>query len=151
MEQFVAANPTHAVGLTTLGNLYLRDHAFERALEAYGQAQLIDPLLPEVHYLKGVAYRKLSDFDQAMEALRHALFLQPDLWCASFLLAGVLARLGRREQRVVQLQHTRALLEVGPRAAVFVSFVDGLRDVNLDPLQVKELCRQQLAECAGQR
>ena len=53
-----------------------------------------DPLQPLAHYLLGRALVELGQDDQALPALRRAVYLDPAAGLAHFLLAGALARTG---------------------------------------------------------
>lgn len=59
---------------------------------------------------EGVRLRREGRHGEAAGALRRALYLAPDLWPASFLLAGTAARLGRMTTRRVELRRTVRLL-----------------------------------------
>ncbi len=53
-----------------------------------------DPLRAELHYLHGLALVDLGRDDEALSALRRAVYLEPDAGLAHFLLAGALDRTG---------------------------------------------------------
>lgn len=147
IEQLLEVDPDHVLARVTLGNLHLQDHAFEEALAAYREAQDRAPLLAEIHHLQGVVYRKLNDLERATHALRQALFLQPGFWCASFLLAGVYGRLDKPRERELNLKHTLSVLDDPARvdsSELFTSYVQGMRDLELDPREVALLCRRYL-------
>jgi chemotaxis protein methyltransferase CheR len=149
LEHLLEADPDHLRARVTLGNLHLQAHAFEEALAAYREAQDRAPLLAEIHHLMGVVYRKLNDLERASHALRQALFLQPGFWCASFLLAGVHSRLDRPQERALNLKHTLSVLEDPARlgsSQLYTSHVQGMRDLELDPTEVAQLCRRYLSE-----
>ncbi|HVE74780.1 MAG TPA: CheR family methyltransferase [Mycobacteriales bacterium] len=55
-----------------------------------------DQLAPDAHYIRGVALANSGADQEALVALRKAVYLDPDSGLAHFLLAGVLARLGDR-------------------------------------------------------
>jgi chemotaxis protein methyltransferase CheR len=55
-----------------------------------------DPLRAEVHYLLGLALVDQGRDDEALPALRRAVYLDPEAGLAHFLLAGALARCGDR-------------------------------------------------------
>jgi chemotaxis protein methyltransferase CheR len=60
---------------------------FAEALTLYSQVLAIAPLLNEAHLLLGVTHYMMGDHRAAVQALRAALFLDPDLWPAAFYLA----------------------------------------------------------------
>lgn len=151
LAQALERDPDHVPARITLGNLQLRRHRFEEALSGYKESQDRAPLLPEVHFLQGVVFRKLGDLEPALHAFRRALFLDPDFWCASFFLAGVQGRLGMDEQRTRSLQNTLAALQRrrSPTATLFCSYIQGMKDVNLDPQEVEDICRSGLEPRPG--
>jgi chemotaxis protein methyltransferase CheR len=66
------------------------------ALTLYSQTLAIAPLLNEAHVLLGVTHYMMGDYASAAQALRAALFLDPDLWPAAFYLALSHDKLGNR-------------------------------------------------------
>jgi chemotaxis protein methyltransferase CheR len=145
LQELLSVSPGHVLACVTLGNIHLGAHAFDRAMEAYEQAQQGEPLLPEVHYLKGVLFRKEGEHERALFALRTALFLEPRFWCASFLLAGVCRRLGKVEQYHRNLAHTLAILESPPpNSDLFRAHTANTEDLGLSSTAVATFCRSQL-------
>ncbi|MDB4969325.1 MAG: hypothetical protein JWN44_5014 [Myxococcales bacterium] len=71
---------------------------FADALTLYSQVLAIAPLLHEAHLLLGVTHYMLGDHATAVQALRAALFLDPDLWPAAFYLALSHDKLGHRSE-----------------------------------------------------
>lgn len=130
----------------TRANARLSAHDYAGALEDYGQALEQDPLLAETHYLHGLVLRKLGELERSAHAFRQALFLQPELWPARFMLAGVQRRLGQRDTARANLQQTLSLLEQGAPAPteLFCSFVAGMRDVDLSRADTALACRRLL-------
>jgi chemotaxis protein methyltransferase CheR len=97
-----------AVRHIELGNVKLDAGNLAGALAEYAKALELDPLSTEARLYTGIAYHMEDDFAAAAQALRAALFLDPELWPASFYLALSYEKLGRegdarREyQRVVE-------------------------------------------------
>lgn len=141
LQEILKNNPNHLLAQITLGNIYLRTQAFEQALATYQRAQSHAPLLPEVHYFQGIAYRKLGDVERAIHAFRQALFLQPDFWCASFMLAGIYQHLGEVEHGRRYLLHTLSIIEKENLPHLFVSYIKGIKDVELLRSEVLILCQ----------
>jgi len=69
---------------------------FAEALTMYSQVLAVAPLCNEAHLLVGVAHHMMGDHAAAVQALRAALFLDPDLWPAAFYLALSHDKLGNR-------------------------------------------------------
>ncbi|HEY1585032.1 MAG TPA: tetratricopeptide repeat protein, partial [Polyangia bacterium] len=73
---------------------------FAEALTLYSQVLAIAPLANEAHLLLGVTHYMMGDHTAAVQALRAALFLDPDLWPAAFYLALSHDKLGHRSEAV---------------------------------------------------
>jgi chemotaxis protein methyltransferase CheR len=144
LGRLVVAFPSNLVPRLTLGNLLLRSHAFDEALESYEIAHDINPLQPEVHYFQGLVFRKVGDLERAINAFRRALFLEPQFWCASFLLAGSYGRLGRGEPCRQNLSHTLIYVDKVSLSELFVSHTRHMPDANMNGRVVAELCRREL-------
>ncbi len=142
----VRDNSDYLLAWVTLGNLHLRSHDFDEALGAYENARRRNPLLPEIHYLQGVVYRKLGDVTRAIHAFRQTLFLDPSFWSASFMLAGVYGRAGNAARRHRSLALTLSLLESDERPPLFSSYVEGMQDVCIPPGEAEQICRRYLDE-----
>jgi tetratricopeptide (TPR) repeat protein len=61
--------------------------ALTEAMQLFAEVLALDPLFAEARLLLGMAYYRSGDLDDAIAALRAALFLAPELWPASFYLA----------------------------------------------------------------
>jgi len=72
----------------------------------YSQVLAVAPLYNEAHLLLGVTHYMMGDHPAAVQALRAALFLDPDLWPAAFYLALSHEKLGNR------VEATRAYRDV---------------------------------------
>lgn len=139
------AEPSDTVAWISLGHLYLSAHDFEHALECYNEAQANAPLSAESHYFLGVLYRKVGSLEQAEQALRQALFLEPEFWPASFMLAGIYERQARPSFSRRELLHTQKLLQPSKSATPFRSHVATHQGLNLLPSEVLAACQQRLS------
>ncbi len=138
--------PEDPVAALLEGHLRLRAHLFAEALESYRAAQDLDALLPEPHLYEGLTLRKMGEFAQVEAALRRALFLEPGLWEAAWLLAGSHARLGRTDAARSAYRRTLALLEA-PGARAALSTPAPIRAWFLpSPEQARQLCIAWLKE-----
>jgi tetratricopeptide (TPR) repeat protein len=81
------------------------------AVRALQQAIGIDDRFAEAFYLLGLCYRDMQRPRESLRALENAVRIAPALLRAREELADLLGRLGRREDRVVQLE---ALSELDP-------------------------------------
>jgi chemotaxis protein methyltransferase CheR len=143
LERFLDIEPDHVPARITLGNICLRQHEFDYALDAYGRAQALDPLLAEVHFLEGVVYRKLGDFERAEQALQRVLFLDERFWPASFLLAGVYMRLGDSAGCERELHRTECAIQANQVGPMFRSYVRGVEATDLSRSWVLRRCRRE--------
>jgi chemotaxis protein methyltransferase CheR len=144
LDQLLELEPDNVVAHIELGSLLLRTHRFEEAAASYDRAHQLAPLLPEIHYLQGLVYRKLGDMQRSLQGFRRALFLEPGFWCAAYMLAGVYDRLGMRQRRQSMLRLTLDWIDQRHIAQLFTSRVGGLPNVDLDPDEVGAACRREL-------
>lgn len=147
LERALAVDEANLMACLALGNIHLRAGRFEEALASYQQAQQRHALDPEVHYLTGVALRKLQDWEAAVDAFRRALFLEPTYWPAAFLLAGLVDRL-----RLPEVEYRRALtrtlkgLRQRDGSPLIRSLRLGLADLAPNATQVSAWCQAELQD-----
>ena len=75
MEQELAINPTHAMALYRIGDIYSRQLKWERAIAALQQSLWINPYFSGPYILLGKAYSKTSQLEAAeveVQLLREA-------------------------------------------------------------------------------
>jgi chemotaxis protein methyltransferase CheR len=87
--------------------------ALTEAMQLFAEVLALDPLFAEARLLLGIAYYRNGDYDDAIVALRAALFLLPELWPASFYLALSHEALG---DRYGAEQHFRRVVAAADRA-----------------------------------
>lgn len=88
--------PPQADELVGQARAALAEGRYGEAVELAEQATGLEPLRGEAFYLRGLALVDLGDDDAALIDLRKAVYLEPRMGFAHFLLAGVLDRLGDR-------------------------------------------------------
>ncbi|MEM1030108.1 MAG: CheR family methyltransferase [Myxococcota bacterium] len=145
------AGPAPVLVALWRGNRALAGHDFETALAAYDEAHAHEPLDAEVHYLRAVALRRSGALEEAAESCRRALFLDPSLWPARFLSAGLAERLGAVERGREDYERTRALLRDAPEARPLKSFQAGWEDLFPGRDEAARACHFHLARTAGAR
>ena len=95
------------------------------ALELVLEVLEADPLCVEARLIAGIAYQLAGDPQQALDALRAALVLAPDLWPAEMYLGFALLQLGeeatarRALRRGAQLAVTADRLPLSPSVATW--------------------------------
>jgi tetratricopeptide (TPR) repeat protein len=103
--------------LYTLGTVYWRQGALDRAVKALSEAAAARPDYAEAHLALGTVYKARGDFTRAAAALKRAAKLRPDLPAPRVVLAQTLALAGdeagaRRESAEadrLRLQSQRSL------------------------------------------
>jgi cytochrome c-type biogenesis protein CcmH/NrfG len=77
LKEIVKKDPKNLPAWVELGNLYFDSHRPEEAIEAYRQYLAIKPDNPDVRTDMGIMYRKLGQFDKALEEFRKAAQSDP--------------------------------------------------------------------------
>lgn len=84
--------------LTLLARLYANEGRLDLADECCRRALAVDRLAPERHYLLAMIRQECGDPRGAADALKRALFLDPDYVLAHVALAGLAVAEGRRAE-----------------------------------------------------
>jgi cytochrome c-type biogenesis protein CcmH/NrfG len=77
LKEIVKKDPKNLPAWVELGNLYFDSDRPQEAIEAYRQYLAIKPDNPDVRTDMGIMYRKLGQFDKALEEFRKALQSDP--------------------------------------------------------------------------
>jgi chemotaxis protein methyltransferase CheR len=109
------------------------------------QAVAVEPMRAEAFYLRGLALVDLGEDDTALVDLRKAVYLDPVLGFAHFLLAGVLDRLGDRFAAAREYHAAAATLGYAPGDATAEEL--GGRSVR----ELVQLCRQLERRLTGEQ
>ena len=120
-EPSVNPSSTALIQLLTEGHTHRLAHRLPQALEAYEQVLALAPESAEAYLFLGWVQRKQGRLAEASDALRRALFLDPGLWPAAYLLAGVLHRLGDPDGQLRECRRTLGLTEPGQPAPVLLT------------------------------
>ena len=99
-QQLVRVAPRLAAGYNNLGMLYERTHQYPQAIDALRHARAVDPNLPSVSALLGIAYFETGDYAAARVSLEAALKANPNDTHAALLMARTLLRAGEPRSRV---------------------------------------------------
>jgi cytochrome c-type biogenesis protein CcmH/NrfG len=77
LKEIVKKDPKNLAAWVELGNLYFETDQPKEAIEAYSQYLAIKPDNPDVRTDMGIMYRKLGQFDRAIEEFRKAAQSDP--------------------------------------------------------------------------
>jgi chemotaxis protein methyltransferase CheR len=109
---------------------------YDEAADLAEKAVAVEPLRGEAFYLRGLALVDLGDDERALVELRKAVYLEPEMGFAHFLLAGVLDRLGDRSASAREYAAAADTLGLAPGDATAEEL--GGRSVR----ELAQLCRQ---------
>jgi cytochrome c-type biogenesis protein CcmH/NrfG len=91
LESTVAREPQNRAAWVQLGNLYFDTHQPQKAVDAYGKALELQGDDPNVLTDRGVMYRELGDYDEAIRHFERALQADPNHLQSRFNLGVVWA------------------------------------------------------------
>lgn len=94
LERWLAQDPDQLGALLTLGNLFGLTGEPARARECFERVLAREPLCADAHVFGALAAFQANQFEDARTELTRALFLEPTLALAHYLLAQVLERVG---------------------------------------------------------
>jgi len=77
LKEIVKKDPKNLPAWVELGNLYFDTDQPKEAIEAYGRYLAVKPDNPDVRTDMGIMYRKLGQFDKALEEFRKAARSDP--------------------------------------------------------------------------
>jgi chemotaxis protein methyltransferase CheR len=123
----------------------LANGRYDDAADLAEQAVAVEPLRGEAFYLRGLALVDLGDDERALVELRKAVYLEPEMGFAHFLLAGVLDRLGDRAASAREYAAAADTLGLAPGDATAAEL--GGRSVR----ELAQLCRQLERRYSGDR
>jgi chemotaxis protein methyltransferase CheR len=103
------------------------------ALQLYAEVLAADPLCVEARMFLGIVHFKTGNETSAAVALRAALFLEPDLWPASFYLALCCDKLGNKNEAVREYRRVAASVDRPlPVSPGMMAELEGWRDEVID-------------------
>jgi tetratricopeptide (TPR) repeat protein len=104
-------NPRNDRAWDALGNMYEAAGLHKDAISAFEQAIALDPRKDAFHYHLGVALAYEKDFDKAIQALEHAVFLNPNFVLAHCALAACYRRVDKDSQAQEHIAIARPSME----------------------------------------
>jgi tetratricopeptide (TPR) repeat protein len=95
--------------LVALGILFGKSGEYERALEIWKRAVILDPDSSEVHYNLGLTAYQLKNLRQARQSVATAVQLRPDFFEANMLYGTILYLTAQDEEAIRVLAHAHEL------------------------------------------
>lgn len=130
-----------------LGTSLLEADQPSAALVAFREAEVQNPLNPELHYYQALVHRRQGAAELYAGALRRALFLDPGFWPAAFLLGSFHEERGeRRSARSAYQQALHAGAEDREEVASRYLRFAGSNAVTKYREDVATVCRRKLGE-----
>ena len=118
-EQALALAPNYSWAYANLAEMLLYVGRHEEALQLMEQAMRLDPRYPAPYpFLLGQGYRGLGQYEEAEDAYKKALALNPDFWPAHSGLTILYSELGREKEARAE---AAKLLKVNPHFSVEVT------------------------------
>jgi len=139
--------PEHTAAI--LGEALIRANCgrFADALASCDRALLIDDLLPEAYFLRGLVYEMIDREEDSFQEYRKAILLKMDFIMPHYQLGKLYFRTGQHKAGVRELKNSMKLLEKVARE-VIVPYSGGLsREVFLEQLR-EEIIRVDAALAA---
>jgi chemotaxis protein methyltransferase CheR len=137
--------PPSADDLVARARSALAKGRYDDAASLADEAVTLEPLRGEAFYLRGLALVDLGADERALVELRKAVYLEPDMGFAHFLLAGVLDRLGDRAASAREYAAAADTLGLAPGDETAEEL--GGRSVR----ELAQLCRQLERRYTGER
>jgi tetratricopeptide (TPR) repeat protein len=94
-----------------LGNVYLDEGEYGKAIESFKQASLLDSIAPGAYYNMGVAYIELGQQDEALRSFKEAIRLQPEYPAAYYNLGISQATAGQDKEALEAFKQALRLRE----------------------------------------
>ncbi len=151
LKKHIELEPADWIAKVTLGNVYMMIREYAKSLEQYVAALDSNPLSAETHFFLGLLYRKTSQWDQAITALKQTLFLDGSYWLAAFYLARLYAACGQHRLALREYQHTLHILGSldQKKPLPLKSALHELGDVQRYRQDIGTVCRSKLKELSG--
>ena len=121
----------------------LEEGRVDEALRSLDEAARCEPLRGEICYWRALAQRRLGQGEKARDELRRAFFLDPQLWPAAFLLAGLHEDAGEIDRAVAAYGRTLDAARTSGAAHA------ALCDTAMSAETVISICRQKVQSLRG--
>jgi tetratricopeptide (TPR) repeat protein len=104
----VAQRVKKSKAIESLADAYFADRLYEKAIDKYREALMLEPKNAKAHYFIGCSYGRLGDLNNAMLAFEKTIEIDPDFHRALNNLADIYVRKGELERALKLIQ--KALL-----------------------------------------
>ena len=104
LGQALALSPDYVLALCWYGFLLGCTGRHEEAVEMMQRARHLDPLSPYTHMCVGTSHFVWGHLEEAEEALRHSLEIEPDYLASHYFLGGVRSAAGKHDEAVAVLE-----------------------------------------------
>jgi chemotaxis protein methyltransferase CheR len=135
IADILKAKPDHTGALVIQGFIQANNGRFQEAIATCGAAIVIDDLLPEAYFLRGVLLDINDSPDEAVEEYRKAILLRMDFVMPHYYLGRLYYRRGNTTAGARELRNTLKILEKADQG-VIIPFSGGLtREVILQQVR----------------
>jgi tetratricopeptide (TPR) repeat protein len=125
LNRALQSNPNHVPSLTAVGDIHRKNQDYEKAVESYKHACLIDPYAFRPHYNLGVTYQAMAMVSRSAEAVQNylreavmiyirALAIDPESFHAKLNLGACYYQMGQYD---LAEQSTREALVLRPMSS----------------------------------
>lgn len=134
-RQILAESPAHTGAMLGTALIHANSGRFEQALEECERALLLDDLLPEAYFLRGLIYEMLDRENDSRQEYRKAILLKMDFIMPHYHLGKLYFRTGQQKDGVRELKNSLKMLEKVRRETI-IPYSGGLsREVFLEQLR----------------
>lgn len=107
IQQVLSMNPNHVDGLEAMAELFIANGFFDQAIIFANKLLEVDPLSANHHYTLAHIYYYQEDYERALESIKRAIDIRPDLELANHLYVLCLIGLKRKEEFEVAIQNNK--------------------------------------------
>ncbi len=132
---------------SNLGVLYAKEGSYDRAMEEFEQAIILDPSSPEVYSNLGYVSLMVKDYDMALEYFNKAIELNPKLSGAYCNLGVLYNRKGMMEEAIKHFQKALTMDNSLAHAHINIAHIYGNRHMYKEMIEECEKAIRKKPEC----
>ena len=106
LKDIIRRQPDHAGAMVSLAFILANNGHYQEALATCGKALVINDLMAEAYFLKGLILEMTDDLGEAAEEYRKAILLEMDFVMPHYQLSRLYSRLGRKKEALRELKNT---------------------------------------------